>query len=118
LRIDSVADSDPIAFTRGAADRIANAVRTVEIGNRRSGSIEWETQVPALRKVFRVCTFTGAWDKNTFHVVTFRNITTTPNTTTAYNLFADVNSGDTSASNVNCAIAREGTAWYLIAAEC
>jgi phage head maturation protease len=50
--------------------------------------------------------------------VTFRNITTTPNTTTAYNLFADVNSGDTSASNVNCAIAREGTAWYLIAAEC
>lgn len=115
-----MADSDPIAFTRGAADRIANAVRTVEIGNRRSGGIEWETQVPALRKVFCVCTFTGTWSKNTAKVVTFINVTTTPNTVAATNLFVDVKSCDTASSSVTaaCAIAKYAGTWYLISAEC
>jgi hypothetical protein len=66
-------------------------------------------------KVFRVCTFTGAWSKNTAKTVTFLGVTTTPNTVSATNLFAAI--GD-AASSRNCAIARDGTAWYLIAAEC
>lgn len=66
-------------------------------------------------KVFRICTFTGAWSKNTDKTVTFRGVTATPNTALATNLFASIG---TAASSRNCAIAREGTAWYLIAAEC
>jgi len=67
-------------------------------------------------KVFRVCTFTGAWAINTDKTVTFRGVTATPNTVIATNLFSTV--GGTASSTKNCAIARDGTAWYLIAAEC
>lgn len=65
--------------------------------------------------VFRTCTFTGAWPKGGAKVVTFRNQTSTPNTVSATNIFAAV---PAPASTANCAIAREGTEWYLIAAEC
>jgi hypothetical protein len=64
-------------------------------------------------KVFRICTFTGAWSKNSAKMVTFRGITTTPNTVSASNIFANI-----TATAGNCAIAKDGTAWYLIAAEC
>jgi hypothetical protein len=66
-------------------------------------------------KVFRVCTFTGSWSINATKTVTFRGVTATPNTVTAVNLFAAIES---SSSARNCAIAKDGTAWYLIAAEC
>jgi hypothetical protein len=65
--------------------------------------------------VFRICTFTGAWSKSSDKTVTFRGVTSTPNTASATNLFAAV---PAPASSGNCAIARDGTAWYLIAAEC
>lgn len=64
---------------------------------------------------FRVCTFTGAWSKNASKTVTFKYQTTTPNTVVATNLFAEIG---TASSSRNCAIAKEGTAWFLIAAEC
>lgn len=66
-------------------------------------------------KVFRICTFTGAWTIDTEKTVTFRGITSTPNTVVAMNLFGSVNG---TASDNPCAIARDGTAWYLIAARC
>jgi hypothetical protein len=47
--------------------------------------------------------------------VTFRNQTTTPNTVSAINLFAAISAPSGTA---NCAIAKDGTAWYLIAAQC
>jgi hypothetical protein len=66
-------------------------------------------------KVFRICTFTGAWSIAAAKTVTFKYQTATPNTVVATNLFAAVpppgGTGD-------CAIAKEGTAWYLIAAVC
>ncbi len=65
--------------------------------------------------VFRMGTFTGAWSKNSAKTVTFRGVTSTPNTASATNLFAAV---PAPASSGNCAIAKDGTAWYLIAAEC
>lgn len=65
---------------------------------------------------FRICTFTGSWSKNTDKVVTFKFQTNTPNTVQASNLFAAITVGGT--ASLNCAIAKEGTAWYLIAAEC
>jgi len=61
-------------------------------------------------KAFRICTFTGAWAINGEKTVTFRGVTTTPNTVSATNLFFDLPSNGTS----TCAIAKEGTAWYLV----
>ena len=70
------------------------------------------------QKVFRVCTFTGSWSKNTLKTVTFLGVTTTPNTVSASNLFANVAGVTVTSTTKNCAIAKDGTAWYLIAAEC
>jgi hypothetical protein len=66
--------------------------------------------------LFRICTFTGAWSKNSAKVVSLKYMTATPNTFSATNLFADI----TASSSVsrNCAIAKEGGSWYLVAAEC
>jgi hypothetical protein len=64
-------------------------------------------------KVFRICTFTGPWEINTEKEVTFRGVTATPNTVSALNLFFPVTSTATSAAT-DCAIAKDGTAWYLV----
>lgn len=64
---------------------------------------------------FRICTFTGAWSKNSDKTVTLKYQTASPNTFLATNLFASIASAT---SSRNCAIAKEGTAWFLIAAEC
>jgi len=69
-------------------------------------------------KTFRICTFTGTWSVDTNKELTFRNVTTTPNTVSAVNLFADIKGGTSSACITNCAIAKDGTEWYLIAAGC
>jgi hypothetical protein len=71
---------------------------------------------PGGGKVFRMCTFTGTWAIDTPKTLTFRNVTTTPNTVIAQNLFANI--AGATATAVPCAIAKEGTAWYLIAARC
>jgi hypothetical protein len=75
----------------------------------------FEGDIATNPKVFRICTFTGQWAINAAKTVTFRNVTTTPNTVSAVNLFAGV---PAPTGNGSCAIARDGTAWYLIAAEC
>ena len=100
-----------VKVSRGAAQRIAKVVRTVEQGNRDQQGVSFGHQ-PMPGKVFRVCTFTGSWSKNTDHVVTLRNQTAT---LLATNIFADI---VTTTSPKSCAIAKDGTAWYLIAAEC
>ena len=106
---------DAVQFTRESADRIAGVVRTLELTPARGAPLNFDAVPPGQRKVFRVCTFTGAWSKNSAKTVTFRNQTSTPNTVSATNLFAAI---ATAAGSRNCAIARDGTAWYLIAAEC
>lgn len=107
------ASVDRVSFTRPAAERIGKAVRQVEAGNRDLGPIEWGPRGGgAASKVFRVCTFTGAWAINSAKTVTFRNVTTTPNTASAMNLFTEFTQ---TTATVNCAIAKDGTAWYLIA---
>lgn len=112
-----MADRDRVTFTRAAAERIADAVRKVEIGERGGGGLQFEPQNVTgkqQQRTFRICTFTGSWSIGSEKTVTFRNQTTTPNTVAATNLFADI----TGSGTKNCAIARDGTAWYLIAAEC
>jgi hypothetical protein len=61
-------------------------------------------------KVFRICTYTGAWAVDEFKTVTFKNQTATPNTVSAINLFLTLPSNGPR----NCAIAKDGTAWHLI----
>lgn len=107
-----------IDFTRGAAERIARVVRLVEQGERNETGPRYGTaqdDTAAGPRLFRMGTFSGPWDKGTNDTVTFLNVTSTPNTVTAVNLFANVSN---TASSAHCAIARYGTAWYLIAAEC
>jgi hypothetical protein len=108
-----------VSFSRPAAQRIAKAVRVIEAGDRNQPGLTFDHPMPGGvgGKVFRVCTFTGAWSKNTAKVVTFINVTSTPNTAVAENIFVAI-SGTTATTTKNCAIARDGTAWYLIAAEC
>jgi hypothetical protein len=105
--------NERITFTRPAAERIAKVVRQVEGGDRDSSGLTFRRVPPQgeAGKVFRIATFTGAWSINAAKTVTFKYQTTTPNTVVATNLFAAVpapsGSGD-------CAIAKEGTAWYLV----
>ena len=111
--------ADRVTFTPGSAERIAKVVRTVEAGNR---DTEWRPPAPRTvgggAKVFRMCTFTGSWDIDTQKVCTFLNVTNTPNTVSAYNVFANI-SGSTSTTVIkHVGIAKDGTAWYAIAAEC
>jgi hypothetical protein len=108
--------ADLTQFDIRSARRIARVVQAVEQEPRRASPLTFDPVLEQRRdKPFRLCTFTGAWSKNTSKTVTFRNQTTTPNTVAATNLFAAI---ATAAGSRNCAIAREGTAWYLIAAEC
>jgi hypothetical protein len=107
---------DPTQFTRESAERIANVVRAAELASPAARPLSFErVDTPQKPKVFRVCTFTGAWSINDTKTVTFRNQTTTPNTVAAVNLFAALTAASGSR---NCAIAKDGTAWYLIAAQC
>ena len=104
---------DRISFTRPAVARIANVVRTVENTRKDGAGLRSRAVVEAGKnKPFRVCTFTGAWAIDSAKTVTFRNVTSTPNTVSAYNLFFPI--APAPAAAVTCAIAKDGTAWYLI----
>lgn len=103
------AGAERVSFTRPAAERIGKAVRQVEAGRRDLGPIEWGPRGGST-KIFRVCTFTGAWAINTAKTVTFRNVTTTPNTVSAINLVC----GLSPTGSCDATIAKAGTAWYLV----
>jgi hypothetical protein len=111
--------NERITFTRPAAERIAKVVRQVEGGDRDSSGLTFRRVPPQgeAGKVFRIATFTGAWSISTTKVVTFKYQTATPNTATVVNLFAFVGV-TSSAVQTDCAIAKEGTSWFLIAAAC
>lgn len=111
---------DKVAFTKPAAARIAKVVRRVEQGDRAAQPLEFTRLGAAVSQPIKICTFTGSWSKGTSHVTTFYNVTTTPNTVTATNVFVDVNSCNTNSTSATaaCAIARYDGTWYLIAAEC
>jgi hypothetical protein len=105
------ASVDRVSFTRPAAERIGRAVRQVEAGDRDLGPIEWGPRGGgAASKVFRVCTFTGAWAINSAKTVTFRGVTSTPNTVSVTNLVC----GLSPAGSCDATIAKDGTAWYLV----
>lgn len=105
--------ADRVTFTPGSAERIAKVVRIVEAGNRDTG---WRPPAPRAAsassgKVFRICTFDGDWPIGSAKSVTFKNQTSTPNTASATNLFFPITDAG---STIDCAIAKDGTGWYLI----
>jgi hypothetical protein len=104
----------PVIFDEAAALRIVNTIRKVETGDRAERPLTFDAvPVSQQRKTFRIATFTGAWSIGATKTVTLKFATA--QTAVATNLFAAVpapsGSGD-------CAIAKEGTAWFLIAAVC
>jgi hypothetical protein len=106
------ARTERVTFTKPAAERIAKVVRAVEGGDRDTGPLSFGNRGGAGNpKAFRVCTFTGAWSINAEKTVTFKNQTATPNTVAAVNLFFPIAS---TAASGDCAIAKDGTAWFLI----
>jgi hypothetical protein len=106
-------DRDAVQFTRESAERIANVVRAAELTPTRGRALSFDAiQQGASRKTFRMATFTGSWSINGTKTVTFKNQTATPNAASVVNLFFPIT--NTAAITRDCAIAKDGTAWYLI----
>lgn len=110
-------------FDLVAARRIASVVRRVEDEPQRAKPLVFERVYEedvrtsgSAGEVLRICTFNGSWPTNSTKIVTLKYQTATPNTFVARNLFANI-SLDCGGER-NCAIARSGTAWFLIAAQC
>lgn len=112
----SSAKTERVTFTRPAAERIAKVVRKVEQGDRGSNGLRFLSRSGgggASPKTFRICTYTGEWSINSSKTVTFKNQTATPNTVSATNLFFNIGTVTNSEAR-DCAIAKDGTAWYLV----
>lgn len=100
-------------FTRESAERIASVVRAAELTPRAAKPLAFDrVDDPPSRRVFRIATFTGNWPINATKTVTFKYVTNTPNTAVVTNLFFPLVPGPS--GNKDCAIAKEGTAWFLI----
>lgn len=106
------ASTKAVTFSRQSAQRIAKVVRTVEAGNRDQPGITFDHPQPGGigGRTFRMGTFTGGWSIDASNVVTFLHQTNTPNTASVVNELISLPDAGTR----NCAIAREGTAWYLV----
>lgn len=113
----SSARTERVTFTKPAAERIAKVVRTVEGGDRDTGPLTFGVRGVGgvAGKAFRICTYTGSWSLNSSKAVTFYNVTTTPNTLSVQNVMFPLPSLSTNTNSPTvCAIARDGTAWYLL----
>jgi hypothetical protein len=102
---------DAVQFTRESAERVARVVRQAELTPAAASPLTFVNRAGGLSgKVFRVCTFTGAWSIGSSKNVTFKYQTTTPNTAAVQNDLINLPSAGTR----NCVIGREGTEWHLI----
>ena len=102
--------ADPVIFDRSSAERIANAVRRVEIGDRSESPLRFDAVPPPQRKTFRIATFSGAWSVGATKMVTFKYQTATPNTASVLNLVC----GLSPSGSCDVSIAKDGTAWFLV----
>lgn len=111
--VDSFLLSQPfVQKIRSTIERV-NGTPLPGAGGVKRGPILEDPGVQTLGKVFRIATFDGSWNKGTSKTVTFQSGGATA---TAVNLFADVNTA--ADSGVNCAVAKDGAVWFLIASEC
>jgi hypothetical protein len=100
----------PTFFDAASAIRIANAVRKVEIGDRSEKPLEFDAIPPSQRKVFRIATFSGAWNPNTTKEV---QLVATGQTVNAFNRTFPLFSVPAHLQ-IACSVAKDGTAWYLV----
>jgi len=99
-----------VQFTGEAAKRIANVVRTVEAGPRGVQPVDWG--MPRLDTVgssIRMATYTGGWPIDSDKEVTF--LVNTQQTALARNILIELPEPE---GDRNCAVAKDGTAWFLI----
>jgi len=96
-----------VTFSRGAAQRIAKAVRTVEGGDRNQPGLTFDHPQFGNGALIRSATFTGSWGIGGTKNVTYKYMTGTANATNDLMSLPD-------AGTRNCVIGREGTAWRLI----
>jgi hypothetical protein len=104
--------TEPTQFTRESARRIAGVVRSAELTPLASRPLNFDRVDFSKSKVLRIGTFQNAWPAYTENTVTFKNVTNTPNTVTVQNLFFNIDF--TPSFSPDCAIAKEGSAWYLV----
>jgi hypothetical protein len=102
------------------AQRLKDTVKRVEGMPYGDGPTRLETrfeEVPLPPTNFRIGTFgTAAWSINSSNTVTLTNVGVTGYTVLATNIFGTINAmGSTLAGTTRpCAVAKDGTAWYLI----
>lgn len=118
-----------ITFTRQAAERIANTVRTVESGDRAQAGLSFSRVTPQSKQTFiRLAryTSTNSWVKGTTHQVLFVTADTSAIyysgiTATAYNRFALIagHTGSTATTTLGVIIAltKFGENWWVTNAE-
>jgi hypothetical protein len=103
--------ADPVIFDRSSAERIANAVRRVEIGDRTESPLRFDTVPPTQqRKTFRIATFSGSWSPNSTKTV---EVVLTGQTVNALNRTFPLSSVPAN-NQIACSIAKDGTAWHLV----
>lgn len=73
-----------VDFTLGAAERIANAVRSVERGNRDEAPLSFARILDFPSKAVKLCVWEGEWKLNRTHEITFSD---SFNTATAINAY-------------------------------
>lgn len=94
--------------------RVDRALSVVE-GQPSQGGVttiptRFETLPQPASKTFRICTFTGSWSINASKTVTFKGVTSTPNTVSVVNLVCGLNP----TASCDVSVAKDGTAWYLV----
>jgi hypothetical protein len=105
-----------VRFDRGSADRIAKTVLTVERMAKPTAGLGYEHPIPgAMGKVFRIGNYTGSWPIDTSKTIT--PIYGNTATISAYNHFLSLDHGTCSSTVYKCAIAKDGTGWYLVQPE-
>ena len=112
--------ADGFLIGPGVRDKLKETFRVVDAmqggGNGPTSLLRTTFDNPENPPVFRIGTFgTAAWSINTPNTVTLTNVGVTGYTVLATNVFGEVS---TSASSRYCAVAKDGTAWYLIQAQC
>lgn len=103
----------------GLVDKLRDTVRTVDGmvggGGGPPTRVTFDEPSGPIRPL-RIGTFgTSSWNINASNTVTLTNVGVTGYTVLVTNLFGNIGTGS---SSRYCAVAKDGTAWYLIQAAC
>lgn len=112
--------ADGFLIGPGVRDKLKETFRVVDAmqggGNGPTSLLRTTFDEPRDPPVFRIGTIgTAAWSINSDNTVTLTNVGVTGYTVLTTNIFGAIG---TAASTRPVAIAKDGTAWYLIQAQC